>query len=374
MSTAKKFELASDEVYLQEALKDGRATIMEVSMKALGTPDVAFQARVKHLDMDHVHRLSLIHDAEGRLSPVVIFRATAGRKQRMILADGFHRHEVYLKKKLPAIRAYVVDVAMDRVEHEARLFSAMCNQNLSLGRTKEDIRKAVELLFVDRDCWQWTDTRIAKHCGSNRGSVTNWRLAYKERTGTELPETVMNASGDQCRYTSEARSSGSGRIPQLVVTEEISGGGGSRRKRYRTCVNNKVINLGYDEEKAKERLKTIKDEVANRSVDIHTVYSLFLSNRLNFVRINKLGIKFVRGFIGHGIAVTPCGFTAEESVPWAVGCLMMLREMADVPVARLVVLCYQENGPQASIDVARKLGIEFLTPDELIESLKTEAG
>jgi hypothetical protein len=270
----------------------------------------------------------------------------------------------------------VVEVPMDRIEYEARLFSAMCNQNLSLGRTKEDVRKAVELLFADPDCWQWSDMRIAKHCGSNRGSVTNWRIVYKEQTGTELPETVMNASGDHCRYTSEARSSVRGRIPQLLVTEENSGSGRSRRKRYRTCVQNKVINLGYDEDKAKEILKTIKDDMESRSVDIHTIYSLFVSNRLNFARINKLGIKFVRGFVGHGVAVTSCGFTAEESVPWAVGCLMMLREMADVPVARLIVVCYPEDvtGMKSSIEVASKLGVEFLTPDELIASLKsTEA-
>lgn len=365
MSTAKKFELAPDEVYIQETLKDGRARLVnDLSMKELGTPDVAFQARIKHLDMDHVHRLSLIHDQEGRLSPIVAFRSVVSPNVwRLIMADGFHRHEVYRRKKLAAIRAYVIDVPMDRIEHEARLFAAMCNQQLSLGRTPQDIRKAVEILFTDPECWKWSDRRIANHCGAGPTTVTRYRAAFNIANKVVLPEMTIGRDGRSMRYE---------KTPGKVSVKQPR----DEKKRFRLFDKKSGKDLTFaNKEDAETKAKAITDELISRrnQVNPNHLPLFFARIGLSFTSIIGSGRRDfpgIRGYRGHGIIFTYTRFDEGDTVAWAYGCLHGLRKLADQPDARLVCLCVPEDAPAAILDLYRSLGIEFLTRDELVESLK----
>jgi hypothetical protein len=47
----------------------------------------------------------------------------------------------------------------------------------------------------------------------------------------------------------------------------------------------------------------------------------------------------------------------------------LLRLHSD-PSSRAVVVCYPLDGPPVLLDLARQLGVEFLTPEELVASLK----
>lgn len=152
MSSARHLELTPDEVFLEEALRSGKAIKTEISMKALGKPDVQFQARVIHLDMTHVHRLSMNLENQGFLAHVVVFRDTKGK---LCLADGFHRHECYRKAGKAAIPAY--QVTGDR--NEAIEFAAMCNRQNCLGRTKDDERKAIKML-LNVPATEWLQKKV----------------------------------------------------------------------------------------------------------------------------------------------------------------------------------------------------------------------
>lgn len=373
MSTAKKMELAPDEIYLQAALKEGRATVQQVSMKALGKPDTAFQARVNHLNMDHVHRLAGCYDLDGKLSPVVIFRAVDGRKTRMILADGFHRHEVHRRKGVPAIRAYVVDVAMDRIEHEARLFASMCNQVTLLARTDEDKRKAVELLFADPEIWAWGDSRIASHCGVSPTTAKKHRTDYMIKNGIAPPMKIIKSDGRTQPYRNDDIDNSIGNPysykGRITFSKKIRG-----KNEY----------LGSDKESAKVKLSQIieadKSKTKNQQkpdnrhpLDKFMYLRFFPSRNLSFYSCLSHGgnrLTCPTGCHGHGLIYVTTEFQDKRDVPAAVGSLRLLRIKMKMPNARLVVLCYPENGPQDLIELARQDGIEFFTPEGLVANLK----
>src|SRR3954466_13164339 len=106
----KKVELFPDEQFIQDAMRSQRCSIQELSMKALGTPDTAYQAREVHLDINHVRMLEgIARDNDGKLGPVVVFSAVEGKVTRYILADGFHRHAALTNMRAKSIRAYVVE-------------------------------------------------------------------------------------------------------------------------------------------------------------------------------------------------------------------------------------------------------------------------
>jgi hypothetical protein len=367
MSTAKKFELAPDEVYIQDALKSGKAKLVErLSMKALGTPDVNFQARVKHLDMDHVHRLDEILKRDGKLSPIVVFMSIVGSIVRYIVADGFHRHEVYQRKGSPTIRAYVIEVKDEEIEHEARLFAAMCNQVTLLNRKPEDIRKAVEMLFADPECWNWSDTVIGNHCGLSSQTMRIYRLEYVSKNNTNIPDKVKTSKGIFVLYQRQRRPE----VPRIRPGVKKSG--------FYATIENKEVYLGPDASTANSNTEAIALEKVKR-------YRIFRDGELrrflgarcllfNSSNLNKDRYPGISGLHGHGVVLVTARFDSPDSVPRALGCVQMIRAISGKPNARMVVVCYPEDGPQASIELARKLGIEFLTPDELVASLKgTEA-
>jgi hypothetical protein len=354
MSTAKKFELAPDEVYIQEALKDGRATVMEVSMKALGTPDVAFQARVKHLDMEHVMRLDLIYKQEERLAPAVVFRPDDPADPRMILADGFHRHEVYRKAGASAIRAYLITVPADRLEHEARMFAAMCNQQLSLGRTPQDIQKAIEILLANPECREWADARIGKHCGVSAQMVSNCRTRFNVANNIKEPEFIVDSAGRRTPYR-KPHSKCSPRIRVGSVSYTLKG---------------KWVGTEDKAKVAVSELESNRSRLRSSLSDFFSVRGFHFVSVMYSIATSKL--PGLRGYHGHGVIYTYARFDESDTAAWAYGCLHGLRKLADQPNARLVCLCVPEDAPATVLDLYRKLGIEFLTPDELVESLKGE--
>lgn len=367
MGAAKKFELAPDEVFIQETLKSGRAKLDEnLSMKAIGKPDVAFQARVKHLDMDHVHRLSAIHDQDGKLAPIVVFMAIAGATVRYILADGFHRHEVYRRKGLPAIRAYVVECSMEEIEHEARLYAAICNRVVSLPRTKDDIRKAVEMLFVDPVCWRWPSTRIASHCGVTAGTAMRYKKEYALRTGIDFPEEIQDKTGRPRKPTS----------PRLIEPEIREST--SKKRGFYTCFSGKTLR-GSSPQAVKAKLVQAKALVAAKSVscDNNNVRAYLLNAGVlaEFLHVN----------LGRGQHIVGLGFPSAIVVGWvpeegsggirrAMGDILLLSAHVGNTCSRRILVGYRDDMPGELVRLGRLGGIEFLSPEELVSSLKGQPG
>lgn len=77
------------------------------------------------------------------------------------LADGFHRY--HATRKIGAMKI-AADVR-EGTQRDAILHSAGSNGTHGLRRTNEDKRRAVQSLLDDDEWSQWSDRKIAEHCG-----------------------------------------------------------------------------------------------------------------------------------------------------------------------------------------------------------------
>lgn len=359
----KTIEIFPDEAFIQKAMKEGRCSIHELSMKQLGDPDTAYQARELHLDVNHVRLLEGIYREQGQLAPVVCFRALAAKPPRVILADGFHRHAALKHAKAAGIRAYVIDVAPDEIEHEARMFAAMCNRRLCLPRSSADIKKAVDLLFGDGDCWSWSDSRIAAHCGTTQGTVSRHRVRFMKEKELEPPTFTKTLNGRHVPYH---------RDRATYVGEHAKE---RRRTGYRATINGKTISLGSDEMLAREAIAQLR-------VKKETSRSMLRSNQRirEYLKCKNLCFEtcfgrgaeaaVLSGSFGYGVLCVGCDLSVPHELLTCVGRLFMIRQKMELHTYRMIILCCVEDGNSYLIEIAKKLGIEFLTPDELIESIE----
>ena len=188
MATVANYRMTPDEAYLREAVKSGRAKLTQLSMKALGKPDTRLQCRVQHLDVEHVRRLDLIDEETGSIAPIVVFEPSDGT---YLIADGFHRHRMKEIKRAEWIAAYV----MKGTRLDALEFFNLCNRQLCLPRTREDIRKAINLLLSE-DHWFWkSDGAIATHIGCAVATVTKRRTEWCKEKGIPFPRTYEDIVG-----------------------------------------------------------------------------------------------------------------------------------------------------------------------------------
>jgi hypothetical protein len=359
MATAKAYRMTPDEEFLAAALKDGRAKIEELSMKAIGKPDRSIQCRVlaDGIDPEHVRRLSAIHDSTGTIAPIVVFRDPV--TDRLLIADGFHRHRMHEIKKLSSIAAYVVEGGRrDAVE-----FAAMCNRHLCLARTMADIRKAVMVLLEEESWLLSSAPRIAQHVGCSESSVLRYRGEFCSQRGIPVPTSVVTADGKAQRR----RRRRAGEAPPRIYTERHP----HSRPSYRTRIGGKVFNLGRDAEAAEEKAARIRDDIEE---------SIPRNARIVAARLRRRGIGPVdlppAGEDWHGLGhvfasghiIVPCPPGDVENFPYAYGVALMVRAMRHAK-AHLVILCRRDLIPPEQAAQARRVGIELLLPGELVERL-----
>lgn len=359
MATA-KLQITADELFIQAALKDGRASIQDVSLKAIGKPDTRFQARVLHLNMDHVHRLSALHDQFGQLAPVVIFR----QGNRLILADGFHRHEVHRVKRLPSILAYVIDVPKgESIDRAALEFATMCNREMCLGRTKEDIKKAIWMLLEDEAWFNKSASVIGAHVGVVGTTVRKYRLEFCQATGQKEPETVFGDTGKpwKLRHTANTRNG---------ISERPYHDG----KAFYATVHGKRVYLGTNPKTAEDRFSAIRQQVPvtvkslAAPLDVKRIEQLLVSRGIFCNRPNNRGNGLGEAIYSDRFLAMPLSDTSSDSLVATVGRLILNKIKTEVK-GRMVLLCLEQPAHEAS-DLARQLGIEFMTPEEFVASLK----
>jgi len=285
----------------------------------------------------------------------------------MHLADGHHRHEDHWSERLLWIKAYVIDgTREDAVE-----YAAMANQETLLPRTDADITKQLDMLFAIPKWWERSNRLIADHVGVSPTTVARRRAAYAVRMDVTLPEAFRDASGRTARRPAPASDILSGAARPRIRTDA--------KGRMRTAFLGKRIDLGKDPAAAAARL----DEAlaSARAAAAGRRRCLDPSAITEFLRRRGFACQsFVLGDSTFGIAgysrpgltfVTAILSRKDTSARNAIGSILPLRQYAD-PTGRAVVVCYPEDGPEVVLDQGRALGVEFLTPDELMASL--EAG
>ena len=362
MATAKtkKIEMFPDEVFLRAAIKDGRAVKKELSLKAIGTPDTRLQQRVE-MNVDHVRKLERILHDDGNLRPIIVFEEQEPYK--LHVADGFHRHAAHKNARRESIWAWVIQGTY----RDAMIYSTMCNQDMCLKRTPEDIKKAVFTLLDDEEWRGKSDAMIGKHCGVSGNTAARHRAEHCESRGIPFPEVIERSDGTQRPYRKSTNK------PTLTHRRNYRG----KRGGFIARVGGGRVCLGTDHEEAQKKLDAIVSErEKKRSLLRGDELSQWLVRRNIWLEPANLGRCTGLGSVRHsdGLVLVTAEFKRRQGgqftseAPESVGRILLARHMID-PAARAVVVCYVEDAPPELIEAGRALGVEFLTPEELVASL-----
>lgn len=341
MSSVKKSELTADVVFVQDAIRDGRCRLEKIGIKNLGKPDRRFQARVEHLNESHLALLKLILDQGGDLFPIVVFRAYSGSRPIFRIPDGHHRHAIYSRCHREDIPANVFDVELKNLDREAMRFAAMSNQTTMLARTREDIQKALGMVFEDPECWTWSESRIGRHCGTSPGVVARAKAIFGAQREKSMPTETFGEDGRRQRPRNPNH------VGMYVEIRTVKSAGNPDKG---PCIG-------------------------EPSYPLHSLGDLivYLATQGLFFRNydeDRPRLPDVRGILGHNAIVTNTRFEKGETIPWSVGCLQMLRSYTGELSARMICLCNPEWCHAQSIAEGRKNGVEFMDAVDLVKSLR----
>jgi hypothetical protein len=321
---AKKPTLDLDAVdkILKKAIRDGRATRQLFSMKALGELDMRYQCRVEHYNNPHVEMIRGWIRDEKEIDPIIVVRCRKTGDTKV--PDGFHRHEAHRLEKKEAILAWVIE--SEDFEHESLMIAAVANRKVCLPKSQDDIRKTIITVIKDERCNGWSDNRIAVMCGVGPEVVTRIRLELKRSDDVPLPATVTMSDGRVRVYRNAA----------------------SLKKRT------KRANVWH------ESITSMAKWFSARGIFLEAAITPSEANRY----------PGLSGLYGHGCVIVRLDFSVTVLTQPAQGQLRQLREKLGLPSARMIAACDPKEGPASTMDFARQDGIEFLTPEELVASIK----
>lgn len=295
-------------------------------------------------DIQSRHRMEPAHSrkimkfilSNGYISePIVVF--DDGRTLR--IADGFHRVDAYSQAsrgdpRFEHVRAEI----RPGTKRDALIFSAGANQTKTyLKRTKDDLKRAVSMLLDDEEWRLKSVGEIRKHIGlGSDATALRYILAYHAERKIPIPDFRVNTNG--FRVGSRPKRSGAGEHKSYKIRSEPNG----------TPIIQRISRAG----------------IPNRACiesDAPCFPGLF-------------------GRRGDAWVATWSGFESPQEAANAVGRLVGLwRHInANEPVSqdgrsfRAVVICDPKDGPQRVLDLYRAGGIEFMTIEDFVASLKGE--
>lgn len=97
------------------------------------------------------------------------------------LTDGYHRYHAHNRAEKVSILCEVVNGTF----RDAQLRATSVNKNHGIRRTYADKRKAVMTLLDDLDWSDWSNAKIAKHCGVSHTFVSDLR-----NSSGKMPDTI----------------------------------------------------------------------------------------------------------------------------------------------------------------------------------------
>lgn len=349
LSPAKLF--AHDE-FMDRARKEKRVTRTEISMKHL-KPDTSLQARVNTLDTEHVRKLHGILKDGLELAPIVVFEI--GDHEYKI-ADGFHRYEAVRREGRPAITCDVVKGTLQ----EAIEYAASCNREMCLPRQQEDIGKAIYML-LDNGWFDKTAVMIATQVGCSNQTANKYRTLYCNERRITPPPMVVNAAGklvNRRRRNDEP--------PRLYACQE------SGRTRYRACVGGTQPTLGYSEAEAMESLKRL---TAGKLRPLASVTKSCARADIALLPVSSSDDTALHRIAGRRTQKSAlASLIAGDLSDLLQSIARVLLIAAHFSLERKVVIKERDDHAfEGIIEVAGKLGVEFLTLDQFIASEKDAA-
>ncbi len=361
----KQISRSPDEQFLETAARDGRCKLQDFSMKAIGTPDVSFQARAVHLDLNHVNRLSRAKREHGSLSPVILFIDD----KLTLLADGHHRHEVYRKDGETTIPAYVVECSPTMIRQEAIEYATMCNREMCLGRTRDDINKAVAMLLKTETWWNRSDTWISHHVGCATITVIRIRSLVSKEENRPMPARVLGANEIDRPYKKPDPNS-----PLRTISAQPGRTNTKYAARYQ---GQKITGATPSEVQDKIDLAHLVHTERQKSTSSTAIHAILFRHGFSSVyslgeNCTKGGYAGLNGVWRDDLICVSCDFATAEALPLACGQLIAARQKSCYSDIRMIVVCNVEDCKQAeALDLFVEAGFEFLTTDEVVGQIKT---
>lgn len=161
--------------------------IQQIDLESIRT-DEECQGRVS-LNPGAVKEYAELAKSGTRLPPLTVFYDGA----EYWLADGFHRIQAYRRNKTLRVNATIM--AGDRTD--ARLYAAGANATHGLRRSNADKRKAVGLCLdaLTEKGEEWSERKVAKHCGVTNHLVADVRAGRGEREKSPSRKTIDARAG-----------------------------------------------------------------------------------------------------------------------------------------------------------------------------------
>lgn len=317
--------------------------------------DLEVQSRVA-MDMEHCRFLSGELAISGELKPILVFFDG----ERYWLANGFHRYHVYVKAGRKQIRAIVKPGGRT----EAIIESARVNDNASKGKTPEDKKRSLRMLLEFPEWRNKPAKELCDYVGLSRLTVVK-QLAEFDAQGGQLSEFIVRKDGSkQLRHRNNKRH----------VRQEATKKQGTR---CRAWIEGKRVSLGSDHDEAAKQLDEITKAQESRRAeirDIECVARKMLYRGIAIRAVSRGGHSRISAReIGPAVFVV-MDVSDAANVFSAVGMILISR-LRSAPDKRAVVLCYPKDAAKTTLDLiesARQLGIEFLTPEEFVASIKTD--
>ena len=366
--SAKKLERSAAELFLEQALRAGRATQQELSLKAVKLDD-RLQSRVGTMT-SHVQHLASLLDLGLELRGIVAFRDPAKANPALLVADGFHRVKAYRSKGRTSIPGFVID----GTESDAILYSVSANLANSQPTGKEDRRKAVEMMLADAEFFTWGDGEIGRRCGVGITTTAKYRREYCSRLGIPLPTQVkIFGDGALIRVSPYGPLAIRGEGP--ASTRVL---GKPRGKYYRVRIKGRDYHLGKDREAAEAKLAEIAsrnaavrdtDPVARVKLGQPFDAAAWLARRSVPATVIPVAISPTGGIeIGSAVAVGVDN-PDFDAIVRAIGVLSLLAKVTGH--SRAVVICYRD-AMGGNLTRLREIAalppnpIEFMTPEEVV--------
>jgi hypothetical protein len=321
----------------------------EFSMKAIGDPNKAYQARYDELDRAHSARFAAMLEQGMQLFPVVIFQTSIGDRYRVILADGFHRHHAHWCLKREVIPAYVITIPEEDIEREARLYAAMCNQITTKPRSDKDKEKAIQIVCAVPECETWTDKEIADHCGVDPRMVARVRKEYRIRKRKDIPPARAR------------RIPANKPAPSTLLPDEEP----------RPTLVGKPVKVAEDAPLASEVFQPPPtDFVPLLSTRDFKNWLLDRGVIAEKPAVPGAGVQ-VSGLLARGRAIVLCGSTSVDDVHLAIGRALIYAVAAGDGLKATVVLV-EQSAHRRIYAAGRKCGCDFLSPEALVADLLGE--
>lgn len=361
-------------VHVKKALKlaDPEATKARLSegrqwigIKNLEAPDEV-QPRAG-IDKDWVSQLATFRREGSEFPPARVYQLP---NAQLILAEGHHRRWALLGENETDMLCDVVDGTME----EAIVYAAGSNKSNGVKpMSPHDITRAVEMILAIESWWNRSNAVIGRRIGCKGTKVGRIRKQLAESKGLSIPDHVIREDGAITTY--------GGRRSNREAMPSISRHGNKVRCLYKNEWHSastidelhKIMNGVFSQE-----------EKRKRSLKPSNLYQFMKDSGFEMVKwtsfwgSSDIQATQLKVWVKNDVVATSCDFSSPEKclvglgilelVSLNVGRLKLAKNHVEA-IRRQVIMSYKGDCAPKLIGLCEKVGIEFMTPDELIASL-----